>query len=126
MTYMEDEDGADIVEKIIIQAEMNVLDIYISFVTITEIFYITLQEKGENEARKRVDLIRSLFVTIIQSNDTINIHAGKIKAKNRLSLADSFIAALCIEYNGILVHKDPEFEQLKKLITMKKLPYKSI
>lgn len=85
-----------------------------------------MQENSEVEARRRLDLIRSLHIKIVQSNESVNIQAGIIKANNRLSFADSYIAALCMELRGILVHKDPEFDQLKKVIKMKKLPYKGI
>ncbi len=50
--------------------------------------------------------------------------AGKLKAVNRISLADSFIAALCREYQGILVHKYPEFEKMSPSLKAYQLPYK--
>jgi predicted nucleic acid-binding protein len=50
--------------------------------------------------------------------------AARLKATNRISLADSYIAALCKNYQGILVHKDPEFEQLSSSIKEYRLPYK--
>ena len=38
--------------------------------------------------------------------------AAAIKANNRLSLADAWIAASAELSGGILIHKDPEFESL--------------
>ena len=40
------------------------------------------------------------------------------------SFADTWIAATAIFYDAILVHKDPEFEQLESKLEMLKLPYK--
>ena len=124
LAYIEDEDGAEYAEELLIKAESNEVTVYIAFVSLTEVMYITLQEKDEDTARARVDLIKSLSCIIEQSSETLNFTAARLKAKNRISLADAYIAALCQERNGVLVHKDPEFENLSPAITQHKLPYK--
>lgn len=48
----------------------------------------------------------------------------EIKAINSLSVCDSWIIATAIATKSILVHKDPEFEQVKKKVLLKTLPYK--
>ena len=107
LTYIEDEDGADHVENLLIDAEKGIVDIYVSFISLTEVFYITLREKDEPLAVERIKLMQSLAVKIQESDEMVNITAGKLKARNSISLADAYIAALCQIYNGILVHKDP-------------------
>lgn len=124
LAYIEDEDGAEYAEELLIKAERNVITVYIAFVSLTEVMYITLQEKDEDAARARVDLIKSLSCIIEESSETLNFSAARLKAKNHISLADAYIAALCQERNGILVHKDPEFENLSPAINQHKLPYK--
>ncbi len=124
LAYIEDEDGAEYAEDLLIKAEHNEITIYIAFVSLTEVMYITLQEKDEDTAQARVDLIKSLSCTIEESSENLNFAAARLKAKNRISLADAYIAALCQERNGILVHKDPEFEKLTPAINQHKLPYK--
>lgn len=124
LAYIEDEEGADDIETLFINAESGNIEIYISFISLTEIFYITIQERGEAEALKRIELIQSLAVKVIESYEDLNLNAGRLKAVNRMSLADSFIAALCREYKGVLVHKDPEFEKASPPIQEYRLPYK--
>jgi len=124
LTYIEDEDGSDYVENLLIDAEKGIADIYVSFISLTEVFYITMREKGELLASERVKLIQSLAVKVQESDETININAGKLKARNSISLADAYIAALCQIHNGILVHKDPEYEKLASEIKEYRLPYK--
>ena len=111
-------------ETLLIRAERDEITIYIAFVSLTEVMYITLQEKDEDTAQARVDLIKSLACVIEESGEGLNITAARLKAKNRISLADAYIAALCHEQSGILVHKDPEFERLSPAINQHKLPYK--
>lgn len=125
LTYIEDEEGSENVEELLVKAEKGNAEIYIAFVSLTEVYYITIQEKDEIEALERIKLIQSLSVKLVESYENLNLAAGKLKSANRISLADSYIAALCQEYQGILVHKDPEFEKLSPSIKEYKLPYKS-
>ena len=124
LTYIEDEDGSDYVENLLIEAEKGIVDIYVSFISLTEVFYITLREKDEPLAVERIKLMQSLAVKIQESDEMVNIKAGKLKARNSISLADAYIAALCQIHNGILVHKDPEYEKLASEINEYRLPYK--
>lgn len=126
LTYIEDEKGSDVIDEILIRAEKGEIRIYIAFVSLTEVYYITMQEKGESEALRRVNLIQSLSLTVEESNEDLNLKAGSLKAANRISLADAYIAALCQQHDGILVHKDPEFESLSQLIKEYRLPYKTL
>jgi predicted nucleic acid-binding protein len=112
--YIEDEAGAETVERLLIQAEKGDAEIHLCFVSLTEVFYITLQEKNELEARRRIDLIRSLATTIHES-DALNMLAGKLKGIYRISLADAYVAALCQHLDCALVHKDPEFESISAI-----------
>ena len=123
-TFIEDEEGADIVDNLLIEAEKENITIYISFISLTEVFYITKKEHGEQDALERVKLIQSLAINIQESDESLNILAGGFKANYRMSLADAFIAALCQYHQGILVHKDPELEQLAKSMQELRLPYK--
>ena len=125
LTYIEEEEGTNDVENLLVEAEKGNIDIYVTFISLTEVFYITIQEKDEEEAHQRINLIQSLAVKVVESYEELNLGAARLKATNRLSLADSYIAALCKEYQGILVHKDPEFEQLSLSIKEYRLPYKS-
>lgn len=124
LTFIEDEDGSDVVNELLIKAEKGKLRIWLAFVSITEVFYITLQERDETEALRRIGLIQSLAVQVKESNEDINLKAGHFKAHNRISLADAYIAAVCVLNNWILVHKDPEFEKLVPMIREYRLPYK--
>lgn len=124
LTFIEDEEGAESVESLLIEAEKGNVTVYLSFISLTEVFYITKKERGEQEASERLGLIKSLAVHIMESEEPLNIMAGALKADYRISLADAFIAALCQYHQGIIVHKDPEFEQLAPLMQELRLPYK--
>lgn len=124
LTLILDERGSDTVQKIIAQAKTRSVTIFISFVTIAELYYRVFRNEGEDAANEVIALVRSLPVSVIQSNDILNLSAGRIKAQHKLSVADAFIAATALLQNATLVHKDPEFDSLSKEISMMPLPYK--
>ena len=125
IAFIEAEEGADIVRELLKQAYFGDIMIIVSFMTYMEIYYIALMEYDENEARERLNLLNSLPISRVESKEDMGVMASRIKAKFRLSVADAWIAALAKQRNAILVHKDPEFEQIESEIQVLKLPYKA-
>ncbi len=124
LTFIEVEEGTEEIEGLLIKAEKGEINIFVVFISLLEVFYITMQEKGEDEALRRVKLIQSLPVQVVESNEAFTLKAGSLKATNRMSLADAYIASVALELSGTLVHKDPEFENLKPPVEETRLPYK--
>ena len=71
-TFIEDEDGSEEIERLLVAAEKGDVDIHVSFISLTEVFYITLRERGEAEALDRIRLIQSLAVKIQESDENLN------------------------------------------------------
>jgi len=124
LTLIEDETGADIVQKILEKSREGDVIVFVSFITFMEVYYITLQEHGTSEAEERVALMTSLPIIRIESSQVSGVLAAEIKALHKLSVADAWIAALAKEQRAILVHKDPEYEQIQDVVRTLKLPYK--
>lgn len=124
MTLFEDEDGAETVQRLLERAKKGEIIVFTSFVSFAEIFYITLREKGEEAAKKRIKIMNRLVITRVESSQELGLIAGRLKATHKISFADTWIAATAMFYDAILVHKDPEFEQLKDKVKVLELPYK--
>jgi len=124
LTLIEDEAGADIVESLLDKANQGIIEIVVSFMSCMEVFYITLQERDVDKARTRLNLMGSLPITRTESTESLALIAGRLKARCRLSVADAWIAALAQERGSVLLHKDPEFDQLEDTVVLQKLPYK--
>jgi len=121
LSFIEDEEGADRVEKALKQKET-----LLPWPVLLEMYYITLQEEGQSEADKRFALIKQLKVQILYDLDEATLlTAARLKAFHRISLADAVIAAYAIRHDAILMHKDPEFEALSGELALEPLPYKS-
>jgi PIN domain nuclease of toxin-antitoxin system len=81
MTLLEDEDGAERVEAILLNQF-----ILIPFVALLEVYYITLQERGEAAAMQRHELIKRLPGTILWNVDEpVLLAAARLKAAHRVS-----------------------------------------
>jgi len=123
-TLTKAEDGSDIVEDILSMAKKGKYSVYLSFISFMELYYVAWQEKNESAAKELVILVKSLPVQRIESNERITLSAGRIKANNKLSVADAFIAATAIDKGAVLVHKDPELEIVSNYVETLELPYK--
>jgi len=124
LTLFEDEDGAETVQRLLERAKKGEIIVFTSFVSFTEIFYITLREKGEEAAKKRIKIMNRLVITRVESSQELGLIAGRLNATHKISFADTWIAATAMFYDAILVHKDPGFEQLKDKVKVLELPYK--
>lgn len=117
---IEDEAGADRTEHLL--RHQRVL---LPFVVLLEIYYITLQERGEDEANSRYAMLRALEIGLLtEVTEPVLLRAAQMKAHTRVSLADAIIAAFAAVHGAVLVHKDPEFNALKDHVRLEALPYK--
>jgi predicted nucleic acid-binding protein len=118
-----EEDGASIVEKIL-RDRPHSRKIYISFMTFMECRYRVWKDQGESAAAELCRSLSLLPVTRVDVDDTLLLTASELKARHKISVADSWIIATAIMRNATLVHKDPEFSTLSENVAMKALPYK--
>ncbi|QTA82487.1 PIN domain-containing protein [Desulfonema limicola] len=124
LTFIENEEGVEIVEELLEKSIENENNIFISTISIIELYYISLREQGKDIAEERLTLIDN--IPLIQesiSNHLVKI-IGNLKVYNSMSFADCCIAGLAKYKNAVLVHKDPEFESIENEIEQLKLPYK--
>jgi len=122
LTLWNDEEGADFLENLLRQG----VDICVSFMSNMESRYRIWKNVGKEESEEFSKYLGLLPLRRIDITDSIFEKAIEIKATNSLSVCDSWIIATAIALNSTLVHKDPEFEQVKRFVKLKALPYKSL
>ena len=121
---LEDEGGADVVETTLFAASTGRVTIHGSFVTLTEVEYITLQERGEEDAARALATLKAWPIDWHHSDPDVCSAAAKLKAAHKVSFADAFVASLAQRMDATLIHKDPEFLALTGLMKQKMLPPK--
>ena len=117
-SLIEEDAGRDRVAAILQKEEF-----ILPFITLLEMHYITHQGQGLHEADRRYAVLKQSNVLWSFDEPTL-LTAARIKAENHISLADSMIAAVAIQKQAVLVHKDPEYECLENQLEMEALPYK--
>jgi hypothetical protein len=86
--------------------------------------YITYKEQGVSVAQERMQLFDDLPLLQEPVRPDAIACIGTLKATHTMSFADCCITGLAKDKSAILVHKDPEFEQLEEDIEQMKLSYK--
>ena len=119
-----EEEGADTVEKLLQGAARKRQTVLGSFMTHMEAYYRLWKSQGEETAREFYHQLKILPLVRIDLDEAILLMAAEIKATKSLSVADSWIIATGLVHQAAIVHKDPEFEQVKDLIPLLTLPYK--
>ncbi len=123
--FTDNEEGADLVEEFLDKSKKEQISLHISAMTAMEVYYVSAEERGEEEANHLLLLVRALPITELPLQDALVLPAARFKARHKISVADAWIAATAAVHNLTLVHKDPEFEALKQEVPQLSLPYKS-
>ncbi len=121
LTLWNDEEDADTVEKIL----RSPAALHISFMTRMEAGYRIWKKAGRTISEEFLRYLDLLPLKQVDASDEILMMAMEIKATKKLSNADSWIIATAIATKAILVHKDPEFEQVKDMVSLQTLKYKN-
>lgn len=112
--------GADRVEHILAHETALIVS-----VSLLELYYATLRERGRQEADVRYALLRETSATILWEIDEPTLmHAATLKVSHNIPLADAIIAGAAAARGAVLVHRDPELEALASKVTLETLPYK--
>jgi predicted nucleic acid-binding protein len=120
LTLWNDEEGADLVAELLGSGKK----IYISFMTLMECRYRIWKNVDRSESERFSGYLDLLPVEVAGVTEAIFDLAVEIKATYNLSVCDSWIIATAMSTRSLLVHKDPEFEQVADRLQLESLPYK--
>jgi predicted nucleic acid-binding protein len=116
------EPGTDVVRRLLEQAEREVVTVYLSALSLTEIVSSIARIHNEEIARDDLRIVLEMPVQIASPSQKECAQGGWLRARHKLSTADAIIAAQAMAANAELVHKDPEFDQVPGL-KHRRLPY---
>jgi predicted nucleic acid-binding protein len=85
------------------------------FITRMEVLYCVWKDEGERQGRLAYEQLQALPIDWLEATEPLLLLASEIKAKQRLSLADAWIAATALQSGSTLLHKDPEFQTITTL-----------
>jgi uncharacterized protein len=91
--FLENEAGADEVERYLREGQSGARMLHASFVTLTELDYIVAREQGIARARAVLAKAKAWRVTWHQSDEALCAEAAGLKTAHKISFADAFVAA---------------------------------
>jgi predicted nucleic acid-binding protein len=106
------------VERFLIDASRDTIELLMSGINYGEVFYITAQREGAEEANRVMKAVDTLPIRIIYPDREQTIASAEIKANGGISYADCFAASLTIKHKATLITGDPEFKKLVKEIKL--------
>ncbi len=118
MSYLQGEPSAEKVADIIADAHEDDVPLLMSVVNAGEVWYIIARRTSEADADRSLRQLKQLGIDIIDADWEIAHQAGKFKAKNKMSFADCFAAALAKQKKALLLTGDPEFKQVDSEVTI--------
>ena len=122
IAYMEGRNGADKVEALFEAAESKTAALFMSVISLGEVFYSTWKSEGEQQARLRLQQIVGSPIQIMAADFSATMRAAELKAKYRCAYADAFAASVAIFKRATLVTSDPEFKRFAEKIKVLWLP----
>jgi len=118
MSYLQGEPSAEKVADIIADAHEDDAPLLMSVVNAGEVWYIIARKTSEADADRSLRQLKQLGIDIIDADWEIAHQAGKFKAKNKMSFADCFAAALAKQKKALLLTGDSEFKQVDSEVTI--------
>jgi predicted nucleic acid-binding protein len=102
--------------------EQPEVEVHIPFMALMEVEYQFLREMTRRDVDYWLSVAMSWPVDVVESNPGWRGEAARIKARGKISLADSWVVALALINDAEVLHKDPEFDSVLGLKALR-LPY---
>ena len=118
LSFFHDEPAAEKVETIIAEAHAHSIPMFMSVVNAAEVWYIIARRRSQSDANAAIQSLRQLGIDFVEAHWELAHEAGRFKAKNQMSFADCFAAALAKYKTATLVTGDKEFKQIEREITI--------
>lgn len=113
--YINDEEGADLVDELLQQATENRIVIYLHRINWGEIYYKMYRKRGSKRAEEIIQKIDALPIVVDDTFDGDFVKAvAEVKGKHPVSYADAFAINLALSKNIPLVTDDPEIAKVAK------------
>jgi PIN domain nuclease of toxin-antitoxin system len=115
IALINDEEGTDKVESVLMKALDTQADVFMNKLNIYEVYYGILRDEGQQKADEVYNLILNLPINIIDAfTDEVFINAARLKSKYRMSVADSITLGEAFTRDALFVTADHhEFDSVE-------------
>ncbi len=125
LAFLEGEAGLARVKALLKNAEKGLCQVYLSWINLGEVLYITEREQGQRRARETLAHIQALPIELLEVTPQVVLEAAHIKANHRLSYADAFAVVAALGQGATVLTGDFEFKTVETIVNIEWLAQKS-
>lgn len=118
LAYLNGEPGQERIVDLLTQAQAGKCRLLLCTINFGEILYTVERRRGLSKAQQTQALIESLPIEEVPADRSLVLDAAHIKASHPISYADAFATALAARESATVLTGDPEFENVKELVTV--------
>jgi predicted nucleic acid-binding protein len=111
LAYFQAEPAGAKVRNILKEATTGASAVFLSVISLGEIYYIVARKNGEKKANEITEDISRLPVGLVDVTTKRVLAAAHVKALYPVSYADAFVVATAEEFSATIITGDPEFKQ---------------
>ena len=115
IAYLEDEPGAERIDKVFQEVEDNKAHVFLSIINLGVVIYNTERRYGLAKAQDTLALIQRLPIGVLPADNQTVLAAAHIKANYPISYADAFVVVAAQKLNGTIMTGDPAFQDITEL-----------
>ena len=116
LAFLQGEAGMARIKALLIAAEQDECWVYLSWINLGEVLYITERGQGVRRAQEVLARVQTLPVQLLEATSQAVLDAAHIKATHKLSFADAFAVTAALHENAIILTGDPEFESVEQIV----------
>ena len=116
IALVQDEPGAEQVERLLADAEAGAASLHMCSVNVAEVLYALWRRGNELAARVKVADLQLVGVQFHDATTQLSLRAGALKAQYPIALGHCYAAALAQHLGATLVTGDPEFRPLGDVV----------
>ena len=113
IAYLEDEPSGGQIADLIAGAHEEGIPVFMCVVNAGEVWYIIARKISEEDANNSIKELHDLRIQFESADWEITQEAARFKAKNKMSYADCYAAALARVKKADLVTGDNEFKAIE-------------
>jgi len=119
LAFIGGEEGAEVVERALVEARAKRAEVYMSTVSLAEFYNVVSREEGVEVADRKYAELRMTSVIFDAPDEETALQAGRFKTKySRMkasfALADAFCLATAYKYGARMITGDPDFSPVSE------------
>jgi len=118
ISFLQAQSGGATIFDVLTSAHEHNIPLLMSVISASEVWYIKARRSSPSDADKVIAELKQVGIEFVDVHWELAHEAARLKTKNRMSLADSFAAALAKQRRASLVTGDPEFKEIENEVSI--------